>query len=112
MRDRGLVGRIAHELADELPADLVDETTWDELVQARFDARRRETVELVRVREVESINPATGVLQRRMVEVEGELERRVGSDEKPSPAMIAFLNDRSRHTPPEARCETQAASLP
>ena len=77
-----------------------------------IDLRVSPSDELVRVREVESINPATGVLQRRMVEVEGELERRVGSDEKPSPAMIAFLNDRSRHTPPEARCETQAASLP
>ena len=99
VRDRGLLGRIEHELADELPAALVDETTWDELVTARFDARRRETVELVRVREVEEVDPSTGVVQRRLVEVEGALERRIAPDEGPSPAMAAFLSARQTRTP-------------
>lgn len=97
VRDRGLIRRIEQELADRLsPTTLVDETTWDELVKTRLELRRRETVALVHVREVEEIDARTGELHRRAVEVGGELEQGAGAEQGPSATMAAFLAKRKR----------------
>lgn len=74
--ERRLVSRCERALDAALPEGEVPGDVWDELLAARVERERQRKPQLVKVREVQVVDHETGELQRRLVEVVGEVGER------------------------------------
>jgi hypothetical protein len=78
VRDGRLRWLIERELIDAIPevegGNAVMDDVWDELVTRQLEERARERVQLVKVRERETIDMETGEVRRRLVKVLGDVE--------------------------------------